>query len=88
MKGCSKIHGCKAYLLVRRSGEGFVQRRRWVFFNSLLDEYVFRFNRRTTTFVGKRFMRIVQQAVISQPIPYRKLIQAVAPVSDSVTGVL
>lgn len=32
-----------------------------------LDEYVFRFNRRTTNSVGKRFFRIVQQAVVTGP---------------------
>jgi transposase-like protein len=34
----------------------------------LLDEYVFRFNRRTTKSVGKRFWRIMQQAVATAPI--------------------
>ncbi len=33
-----------------------------------LDEYVFRFNRRVTKTVGKRFWRIMQQAVASAPI--------------------
>jgi hypothetical protein len=33
-----------------------------------LDEYVFRFNRRTTKTVGKRFWRIIQQAVASPPL--------------------
>jgi transposase-like protein len=42
-----------------------------------LDEYVFRFNRRTTTFVGKRFMRIMEQAMIASPMPYRSIIQGV-----------
>lgn len=32
-----------------------------------LDEYVFRFNRRSTNSVGKRFFRIVQQAVVTGP---------------------
>jgi hypothetical protein len=34
-----------------------------------LDEYVFRFNRRTTASVGKRFFRIVQQAVTTKALP-------------------
>lgn len=34
----------------------------------ILDEYVFRFNRRNTKSVGKRFWRIMQQAVTSQPV--------------------
>ncbi|MDY0270879.1 transposase, partial [Trichloromonas sp.] len=33
-----------------------------------LDEYVFRFNRRTTRAVGKRFWRIMQRAADSSPI--------------------
>ena len=40
-----------------------------------LDEYVFRFNRRTTKSIGKRFWRIMQQAVTSAPIPKDRLIQ-------------
>ena len=39
-----------------------------------LDEYVFRFNRRTTTVVGKRFYRIAQQAVLSGPLPLKELL--------------
>ena len=42
----------------------------------LLDEYVFRFNRRTTKSVGKRFWRIVQQAVASPPITNKNLVLA------------
>lgn len=42
----------------------------------LLDEYVFRFNRRTTKSVGKRFWRILQQAVASPPITNRDLVLA------------
>lgn len=43
-----------------------------------LDEYVFRFNRRNTKSVGKRFFRIVQQAVTSFPNPYKLVIQGVS----------
>ena len=39
-----------------------------------LDEYVFRFNRRTSTHVGKKFMRIVQQAMVTKPMPYHALV--------------
>lgn len=38
-----------------------------------LDEYVFRFNRRTTRTVGKRFWRVVQQAVASHPMTYQQV---------------
>jgi len=38
-----------------------------------LDEYVFRFNRRTCRSVGKRFWRIAQQSVASPPIPWAQI---------------
>lgn len=38
-----------------------------------LDEYVFRFNRRTSKSVGKRFWRIMQQAVCTPPLTNRRL---------------
>ena len=42
-----------------------------------LDEYVFRFNRRTTKSVGKRFFRIVQQAVVSSPMSNKQVAMGV-----------
>ena len=38
-----------------------------------LDEYVFRFNRRTSKTPGKRFWRIMQQAVCSPPMTNRQV---------------
>jgi len=38
-----------------------------------LDEYVFRFNRRTCQSIGKRFWRIMQQTATSAPITWREL---------------
>jgi hypothetical protein len=38
-----------------------------------LDEYVFRFNRRTCKSVGKRFWSIMQQAIASAPVPRNDL---------------
>lgn len=38
-----------------------------------LDEYVFRFNRRTSKYIGKKFMRIVQQAICSTKITWRTI---------------
>ena len=38
-----------------------------------LDEYVFRFNRRKSLSVGKKFMRIVQQVINSTPITYAQI---------------
>jgi len=39
-----------------------------------LDEFTFRFNRRTSRHRGKLFYRLAQQAVAVGPIPYRSLI--------------
>jgi hypothetical protein len=38
-----------------------------------LDEYVFRFNLRTSKTPGKRFWRIMQQAVCSRPMTNRQV---------------
>ena len=43
--------------------------------DSYLDEFTFRFNRRTSQHRGKLFFRLVQQAVAVEPIPYRRLVQ-------------
>lgn len=43
-----------------------------------LDEYVFRFNRRTCTAPGKRFWRIMQQAARSAPVARKSLMIAPA----------
>jgi hypothetical protein len=40
-----------------------------------LDEYTFRFNRRTSASRGKLFYRLVQQAVQVEPHPYRNLVK-------------
>lgn len=37
--------------------------------NYYLDEYTFRFNRRTSTSRGKLFYRLVQQAMMIEPVP-------------------
>lgn len=42
-----------------------------------LDEYVFRFNRRNTNSVGKRFFRIIQQAAKAAPKPYWSITKGV-----------
>lgn len=39
-----------------------------------LDEYAFRFNRKLSTFRGKLFYRLIQQAVVTQPIPLNNII--------------
>jgi len=40
-----------------------------------LDEYTFRFNRRTSRYRGKLFYRLIQQAVAIEPAPYSVLIK-------------
>ena len=42
-----------------------------------LDEYTFRFNRRTSRSRGKLFYRLVQQAVSVEPAPYKIMIETV-----------
>jgi len=42
-----------------------------------LDEYTFRFNRRTSTHRGMLFMRLLQNAVQIEPTTYRQMIQNV-----------
>ena len=39
-----------------------------------LDEYTFRFNRRTSNYRGKLFYRLLENAVIIEPITYEKII--------------
>ena len=38
-----------------------------------LDEYTFRFNRRSSRYRGKLFYRLLQNAVSVNPVPYRKI---------------
>ncbi len=39
-----------------------------------LDEFTFRFNRRTSASRGKLFYRLAQQAVLVAPVPYKQLV--------------
>ena len=43
---------------------------------SYLDEFVFRFNRRTSSSRGMLFYRLLQQAVMTDPITYNDVIAA------------
>jgi hypothetical protein len=38
-----------------------------------LDEFAFRFNRRRSRHRGKLFYRLLQQAVLVDPVPYSKV---------------
>jgi transposase-like protein len=42
-----------------------------------LDEYTFRFNRRTSTHRGKLFMRLLENAVQIEPVPHAEIVQHV-----------
>jgi transposase-like protein len=42
-----------------------------------LDEFTFRFNRRTSRHPGKLFFRLAEQAVAVEPAPYRSLVRHV-----------
>jgi len=44
-----------------------------------LDEFAFRFNRKLSTYRGKLFYRIVQQAVDTSPKPFKELIKEAWP---------
>jgi transposase-like protein len=40
-----------------------------------LDEFVFRFNRRTSTHRGLLFFRLLQNAVVGKPFPYKSMVK-------------
>jgi transposase-like protein len=40
-----------------------------------LDEYTFRFNRRTSRYRGKLFYRLIQQATAAEPVTYSALVK-------------
>jgi transposase-like protein len=43
-----------------------------------LDEFTFRFNRRRSRSRGKLFFRLLQQAVVIEPVPYKSMIRCTA----------
>ena len=58
-----------------------------------LDEFTFRFNRRTSRSRGQLFQRLLEQAVAVEPAPYKRLVEAgetwwkFRPQDTAVTGV-
>ena len=52
------------------------------YLQNYLDEYVFRFNRRKSKYVGKKFMRIVQQVVKSSKIKCSQIKWDIDPISE------
>ncbi len=51
------------------------------YLQSILDVYVFRFNRRRSKYIGKKFMRIVEQVVISTKPKWDEIKFDLAPIS-------
>ena len=52
------------------------------YLQNYLDEYVFRFNRRKSKNIGKKFMRLVQQVVKSAKITYSEIMWDMDPISE------
>jgi hypothetical protein len=52
-----------------------------------LDEFTFRFNRRTSRHRGMLFYRLLQQALAVDPAPYRKLVGGLEPQEPQDVGV-
>ena len=44
-----------------------------------LDEYVFRFNRRTAKSISHRFARLIEQAILTPPASYRAIVGQMVP---------
>ena len=42
-----------------------------------LDEFTFRFNRRTSRHRGKLFYRLLEQAVAVKPVPYTAMVRGI-----------
>jgi len=69
--------------LVKRLIQGTYQGRfEPKYLQNYLDEYVFRFNRRKSKSIGKKFMRIVQQVVRSTKITYPEIKWDMDPLSE------
>ena len=52
------------------------------YLQNYLDEYVFRFNRRKSKNIGKKFMRIVQLVVRSSKITWKNITWDMDPISE------
>ena len=52
------------------------------YLQNYLDEYAFRFNRRKSKSIGKKFMRLVQIAMTSTKITYPKIVWDMDPISE------
>jgi hypothetical protein len=52
-----------------------------------LDEFIFRFNRRASRYRGLVFLRLLQRAVGTGPVPYRDLVRVGRPKTVPAKGV-
>jgi hypothetical protein len=69
--------------LVKRLIQGTFQGRfEPKYLQNYLDEYVFRFNRRKSQSIGKKFYRMVQQVVHSVKITYSQITWDMDPISE------
>ena len=48
-----------------------------------LDEFTFRFNRRTSRSRGKLFLRLAEQAVAAGPAPYKSMVKCFATAEEA-----
>jgi hypothetical protein len=51
--------------------------------DAYLDEFVFRFNRRTSTSRGMLFYRLMQQAVVTGPVTYQNVVEGLPSPTSS-----
>jgi hypothetical protein len=68
-----------ASLVKRLTLETFQGRFEPKYLQSYLDEYLFRFNRRNSKSVGKKFMRMMQQVIASIKITQEQVIRCEIP---------
>lgn len=69
-------------LIKRLMGSTFQGRFEPKYLQNYLDEFVFRFNRRKSKSIGKKFMRLVQQVVKSTKINYADIKWDLDPISE------
>jgi len=55
--------------------------------NYYLDEFTFRFNRRTSKSRGKLFYRLVQQSVLADPVHYQKIVGGTVTLGETNTEI-
>jgi len=69
-------------LIKRLIGATFQGRFEPKYLQNYLDEYAFRFNRRKSKSIGKKFMRLVQQVVKSTKVTYSEISWDLDPISE------